>query len=80
MQRIISSDRGFTLVTVPDNGDRRIEISLEDSDKHVELRMPMSGSSTATLSMPPDLVKSVHEWLGCWLAAQGILVKQEAQP
>lgn len=80
MQRIISGERGFMLVTVPDSGDRRIEISLEDSEGHVELRMPMSGSSTATLSMPPDLARSVHEWLGRWLAAQGMLVQQEAQP
>lgn len=67
MQRIHSSERGFMLVTVNSDRHRRIELKLEDYEGCVDLSMPMSGNSTASLMMPPDLVRAVHKWIGKWL-------------
>ena len=71
MQRIISTDSGLSVVTVRDDGERRIEISLDDCGDFVELRLGVSRYVTNTMAVTPELAQAIYDWLGRWLKAQG---------
>ncbi len=69
-QRIISTDKGLSVITVRGDGERRIELSLDDCGDFIELRIGRNRNVTDTMAVTPDLARAVYDWLGKWLDAQ----------
>ena len=69
-QRIVSTDSGLSVVTIRDDGERRIEIALDDCGDFVDLRLGTSPTRSETMAVTPELAQAIYDWLGRWLAAQ----------
>ena len=69
-QRIISTDKGLSVITVRGDSERRIELSLDDCGDFIELRIGRNRNVTDTMAVTPDLARAVYDWLGKWLDAQ----------
>lgn len=69
-QKIISTDSGLSVVTVRDDGERRIEIALDDYGDFVDLRLGTSPTRSETMAVTSELAQAIYDWLGRWLTAQ----------
>ncbi len=80
MQRIYSTPRGLSVIDPQENGGRRQVLSMENCGDFVHVSTATGPHSNMTFTLTPDVALAAYEWLGRWLAAQGALVRQEAQP
>jgi hypothetical protein len=55
-------------------------LGIRDCGDFVDVRTATSPNSYVSSTLTPDVALAAYEWLGRWLAAQGMLVRQEAQP
>ncbi len=79
MQRIHDSTRGLSVMDYQDEGGRQL-LGMEDRGDFVSVRVYLGQNTYASSTLSPDVALAAYEWLGRWLAAQGALVRQEAQP